>query len=97
MFRTALAAANDSSRLEYYKGVDATRVQTNQTVNSVLTTEEVVFKLHLEFLAAGVLVTIACVIPVASTFYGWWKIGRPVTMSPIEIAKAFNAPVLRGS
>ncbi|RAH84574.1 hypothetical protein BO86DRAFT_441396 [Aspergillus japonicus CBS 114.51] len=97
MFRTALAAANDSSRLEYYKGVDATRVQTNQTVNSVLTTEEVVFKLHPEYLAVGVLVTIACVIPVASTFYGWWKIGRPVTMSPIEIAKAFNAPVLRGS
>lgn len=36
-----------------------------------------------------------CLVVVASTFYEWWKIGRPITMSPIEIAKAFNAPVLK--
>jgi hypothetical protein len=27
------------------------------------------------------------------TFYGWWELGRNVSLSPIEIAKAFNAPI----
>lgn len=31
---------------------------------------------------------------VAATFYGWWNLGREVSMNPLEIAKAFVAPAL---
>jgi hypothetical protein len=30
------------------------------------------------------------------TFFGWWRLGRTVTLSPIEVAKAFDAPQLAG-
>ena len=29
-------------------------------------------------------------------FYGWWELGRAVSLSPIEIAKVFDAPLLNG-
>lgn len=28
------------------------------------------------------------------SFRGWWHIGRPTTLSPLETAKAFGAPLL---
>ena len=30
-------------------------------------------------------------------FYGYWALGRKVSMSPVETAKAFNTPTLRGT
>ena len=27
-------------------------------------------------------------------YRGWWEIGRPTTLSPLETAKAFGAPLL---
>lgn len=96
MFRTALSASNDSSPFYYYSGVNASHVQTNQTMNTVEVSLLPAFQVHYGYLAAGVAVMIACVVPVASTFYGWWRIGRPISLSPIEIAKAFNAPLLQG-
>lgn len=29
------------------------------------------------------------------TYWGWWRLGRQVSMSPLEIARAFNAPILQ--
>jgi len=29
--------------------------------------------------------------------WGWWELGRPVTLSPLETAKAFAAPILLGA
>lgn len=28
--------------------------------------------------------------------YAYWQLGRIMTLSPIEIARAYNAPLLRG-
>lgn len=36
------------------------------------------------------------VVTVAFTFHGWWRLGRPVSLSPAETAKAFNEALLRG-
>lgn len=38
------------------------------------------------------LVTILLVLPV---YWGFWHLGRKVTLGPLEIANAFNAPVIR--
>lgn len=34
---------------------------------------------------------------VALTLWGFWEIGRPVTLSPLEIARAFDAPAFKGT
>lgn len=31
---------------------------------------------------------------IAPTYWGWWRIGRPVSFSPLEMAKAFESPML---
>lgn len=30
------------------------------------------------------------------TFIGWWELGRTITLDLTEIAKAFDAPLLKG-
>ncbi|KAH7305133.1 hypothetical protein BKA65DRAFT_543990 [Rhexocercosporidium sp. MPI-PUGE-AT-0058] len=40
---------------------------------------------------ASMLFCIFCVLPV---YYGYWQLGRPVTLGPFEIAAAFRAPDL---
>lgn len=38
---------------------------------------------------------ILAILAVAPVYFGWWKLGVRVTMSPLEIAKAFEAPLLK--
>lgn len=40
---------------------------------------------------ASMLCCVLCVLP---TYYGYWQLGRNVTLGPFEIANAFRAPVL---
>lgn len=98
MFRTALSVHNESSVHVVTKDSEeqTVPVQMNQTVRAANFVSRPVFRMDRRYLAAGAVVMIVCVIIVASTFYGWWEVGRTVSMSPIEIAKAFNAPVLQG-
>jgi Protein of unknown function (DUF3176) len=69
----------------------------NSTIQSSTTQalNGIVFKSRYEYLAAAVsimLLTIAIVIPI---FNGFWEIGRDVSLNPIEVAKAFDAPLLK--
>ncbi len=36
------------------------------------------------------------VLAAAATFWGWRGIGRTMTLFPVEIAKALNAPLMSG-
>ena len=47
------------------------------------------------YMVVGALVSLIGVVAVGATLYGWWQLGRNVSMSPLEIAKAFDAPLLR--
>jgi len=42
-------------------------------------------------IAVMAIATFSCVIPL----WGWWDLGRKVTLNPIETAKAFNVPRFR--
>jgi hypothetical protein len=80
MFRTAVAAANSSN------------------VQDVLALEEAtiaVYESHYLYLALASIFTLLAIVLVIPTFSGYWNLGRQVSMSPIEIAKAFNAPLLK--
>lgn len=81
MFRTAIRAANSS---------------TPQTVRATQSNIRTVYKSNYLFLGLALLVTLLGVGFVFPIFTGWWKLGRKVSLSPIETAKAFNAPLLCG-
>lgn len=65
-----------------------------QTVNMSQKRTIQVYVSNYAFLAAGGAVMLLAVIGVMPLFYGFWDLGRDVTLSPIETAKAFGAPVL---
>ncbi|KAK5701879.1 hypothetical protein LTR97_004697 [Elasticomyces elasticus] len=79
MFRTALAFGNATT-------VETVSGMTDRTSN--------VYQSHYAFLAAAVALTVASILVVLATFHGFWELGRVVSMSPVEIVKAFNAPLL---
>ncbi|KAE9376429.1 hypothetical protein N431DRAFT_330742 [Stipitochalara longipes BDJ] len=80
MFRTAIAAANSSN----IRSLPAQQ----QTIVAV-------YQSHYLYLGLASLFTTLAIILIVPTFIGYWKLGRTVSMSPIEIGKAFNAPLLR--
>lgn len=85
MFRTAIAAATSNSSIQ------AQRVLASQIATRAVYTS------HYQFLAIATLVTAVAVLLVLVTFHGYWHLGRSTTMSPLETAKAFNAPSLRNA
>ncbi|KAM3413699.1 hypothetical protein BST61_g10392 [Cercospora zeina] len=80
MFRTALAQGNSST---------SERVQDAAQVRNAS-----VYVSHYDFLGIAVAISTISFGVVLASFHGYWHLGREVTMSPIEIAKAFNAPLL---
>ncbi|RFU27228.1 hypothetical protein B7463_g9107, partial [Scytalidium lignicola] len=55
-----------------------------------------VFRSDYRFLIASTVITMVSVVLITPMFLGWWELGRRVTLNPIEIAKAFDAPSLNG-
>ena len=84
-FRVAIAAANASN---------ATNIQ---TLNGVQQQQIIVYNSHYIFLGLAILLTLLSTCAVVPIFFGWWRLGRNVSMSPVEIAKAFGAPALVSS
>jgi hypothetical protein len=80
MFRTAVAAANSSN-------IRSVPAQQEATI--------AVYQSHYLYLGLASLFTTLTIILVVPTFIGYWHLGRKVSMSPIETAKAFNAPLLK--
>ena len=67
----------------------------SQRVNASTAYPENVYQSHFGWLGGAVAIialTFGAILPV---FGGWWRLGRPVSVSPIETAKAFKAPLLR--
>ena len=81
IFRTAVATASSST--------------TPQQVRSVSSGSHTIYHTDRLFLALATLASLLAILSVLMTFHGFWRIGRVVSMSPIETAKAFHAPLLR--
>ncbi|KAK4620140.1 hypothetical protein CLAFUW4_11134 [Fulvia fulva] len=80
LFRTALVQGNGTS-MELVQG--ASQIRTAG-----------VYVSHYEFLGIAVAISLVAVSIVIAAYAGYCHLGREVSMSPIEIAKAFNAPLL---
>lgn len=54
-----------------------------------------VYRTNKEYMGAAAAVSIASLLAVAATFWGWWELGRGMTLNPLEIAKVFDSPVVK--
>lgn len=83
MFRLALQGNNS--------GVAAQLIHATQQGTDVVYTSDSLF-LGLALILIGL-----AAVAVAPLLMHWWRLGRDVSLSPIEIARAFGAPELMGS
>ena len=44
--------------------------------------------------ALGIIVSVAGVLAILPLYYGFWELGRKVTLNPLEIARAFGSPIM---
>ena len=68
-----------------------------QRAPASMTYVEPAYEIRPEWLAGSfVLIVLAC-LAILATYWGWWHLGRPVSLSPLEIAKAFDAPIMHAA
>lgn len=66
-----------------------------QRVTASQSEQRTVYRSNYYYLAGAVVVTILAAIMIGCVLHGYSELGRRMSNSPIEIAKAFNAPLLR--
>ncbi|KAF2103501.1 hypothetical protein NA57DRAFT_72475 [Rhizodiscina lignyota] len=48
------------------------------------------------YMWGGFVSTMVCILCVLPVYWGFWQLGRPVTLGPFEIAAAFRSPMVTG-
>jgi len=66
-----------------------------QTFGVQRTYQALIFQSNYYYLAAALAVMLVALLAVLFLLWGWWELGRRVTLSPLETAKAFGAPTMR--
>ena len=82
MFRSALAAGNSTN---------------SQTVSAQEISRIPIYESRYLYLGLATLFTALAWLATFPIFLGWWHVGRTVSLSPIETAKAFRAPMLQNA
>ncbi|CZR68352.1 uncharacterized protein PAC_18251 [Phialocephala subalpina] len=93
MFRLAMKVATNATLVApiVSNGVNYASVK---NVTATYTFAENYYESNFVYLAGAMGVIVLAILGVLPTFRGWWEIGRPTTLSPLETAKAFGAPLL---
>jgi hypothetical protein len=86
-FRTSLQAAKDN----------ATASKAQQTVRYRGNSAPTIYSTNFKLIAAAAVLNNLAVIAILMTFKGWWTLGRKFSLLPLEFARAFSAPLLRGA
>ncbi|KAK8191561.1 hypothetical protein IWZ00DRAFT_283601 [Phyllosticta capitalensis] len=86
-FRASIYAATDPS-------LNRTALNPSQDVDFTGTVRKTIYKINRRYMAAGAALALLGFFGVLPLYYGWWQLGRRVTMSPIEIAKSFDSRML---
>lgn len=85
-FRAAVRAGRDN----------ASTTAAQQTVPYRGYNTHTIYQTNKTFMNAAAAVSVLSLIFVAVTFWGWWELGRDMSLNPLEVAKAFGAPLLAG-
>ena len=73
-------------------GDETRKVASN--LKGYMTINTVRYRSDYRFMVAALTVMFVCILAVLPAYYGFWQLGRKVTLGPMEIASAFRAPVL---
>ncbi|KAM7187653.1 hypothetical protein V8F33_011120 [Rhypophila sp. PSN 637] len=99
MFRAALQAAAFSEQgINSASSNNSTRAPLGamkQTFDVRREGFELIFQSNERYLAAAIVCIGLAVILLVVLVWGWWKLESPIGFSPLGIAKAFGAPILR--
>ena len=93
MFEAGVVAAQ-TENASYIQSLMDPGLQVNSVVTGYVEGEHNVFHTDLHWFLAAALVEGICIALILPTYWGWWLLGRPVSFSPLEVAKAFGAPML---
>lgn len=97
MFRTAIASAPlyaNATTPQIFRLNETTLAANTQTVTVTQSSSEARYRSEYAWLAGALLATMIPTLAVLGLFWGYWKLGRRVTLSPIETAKALGSPLL---
>jgi hypothetical protein len=84
-FRASVQAAKDN----------ATSSNATQFIQYTGDSAETIYVTDFRLIAIAAFLNILAIIVILPTYRGWWKLGRQFSLSPLEIARAFGAPLLR--
>lgn len=89
-------AWNLTSEQPYILSPNLTFVQRPLSQDSTVSGSKLVpiYNTHRGWVAGSTAVVCFACLAILSTYWGWWRLGRQVSMSPLEIARAFGAPLL---
>ncbi|KAF2028818.1 hypothetical protein EK21DRAFT_69024 [Setomelanomma holmii] len=62
---------------------------------SIITSDST-YTTHTAFVIIGMLIQFASIAAIVILYYGYWELGRQVSLDPLEIARAFGAPLFDG-
>ncbi len=96
-FITADDLYNRPNYTDYYMSDDELSAYYNNSLQYVQATEmksEVHYSTNTAYMCGALASTLVCVLLIIPVYWGFWELGRKVSLNPIEIANAFQAPVL---
>ncbi|KAE9378501.1 hypothetical protein N431DRAFT_302183, partial [Stipitochalara longipes BDJ] len=93
MFRLALQVGSNASLVPPME-LNGTTYTSVRSENATQLVFENYYDSRYGFLGGAVAVVLLATLSVGFIFRGWWHIGRPTTLSPLETAKAFGTPLL---
>lgn len=67
----------------------------SQNVNVSMSYSETVYQSNRNWMAGALAIIGVAFCAILPIFGSWWHLGRTVSLSPVEVAKAFDAPLLR--
>jgi hypothetical protein len=65
------------------------------TITGEKTGDHSIYWTEYGFFVGAAVVEVFCLAVIAPIYWGWWTLGRAVSFSPLELAKAFDSPELR--
>lgn len=74
--------------------VDAYYYDSMTNVTALQFKTEVHYSTNYSYMAGALVSTLVCICLALPVYWGFWQLGRKVSLNPIEIATAFQAPVL---
>ena len=86
MFRTGIYTAQHYNK-SYLEPLIDPGQEIYYDVAGTPTSEVEVFHSDFRWFAGAAAVQMFCILVISLTFYGWWRLGRSTTFSPLEIAK----------